>query len=421
MPLDRRQLPPDHAISSPRTRALAGFDTDREAFVGRGRDLANPLVVETGKPTNSLAAARQQHRLALPRAHAGARARRSRSSSCWASPTSRSDRPVVARYREPASVEAAFEALRADWDDYLGRFTVETPDPEMQRDAERLEPDPVPHDALLVALRLGLRDRDSAAAWARATRRRTRWAPSTTRPSTRAGRLDMLWHLQFQDGHTWHQVLPLTGEGGPGLAAEFPEWPQWFCDDHLWLVLGDLRLPAGDRRLRLPRRRRSPTGTAASDTVWGHMLRAVDFTLDAPRPARPAAARLLRLGRHDEPRPRQRQGRERLVRPAVLPRRARPGRAVPVTSAGRTKRRASARCTPRWPRIVNAVAWDGAWYARAYDDEGQPVGVQREEKHRIGLNTQTWAVIGEVGPPERAAAGHGERPREAEQPVRAAR
>ena len=34
----------------------AGFDTDREAFVGVGRDLSNPLVVEQGKPTNTEAA-----------------------------------------------------------------------------------------------------------------------------------------------------------------------------------------------------------------------------------------------------------------------------------------------------------------------------------------------------------------------------
>jgi len=53
-------------------------------------------------------------------------------------------------------------------------------------------------------------------------------------------------------------------------------------------------------------------------------------------------------------------------------------------------------------RIVNDVAWDGAWYARAYDDEGRAVGVSSEERHRIGLNTQTWAVIGEVAPNDRA-------------------
>jgi cellobiose phosphorylase len=48
------------------------------------------------------------------------------------------------------------------------------------------------------------------------------------------------------------------------------------------------------------------------------------------------------------------------------------------------------------------VAWDGAWYARAYDDEGKPVGVKSEKHHKIALNTQTWAVIGEAAPPERA-------------------
>ena len=49
--------------------------------------------------------------------------------------------------------------------------------------------------------------------------------------------LTALWKLQFRDGHTWHQVFPLTGEGGVGLAAEYPDRPQWFCDDHLWLLI----------------------------------------------------------------------------------------------------------------------------------------------------------------------------------------
>ena len=32
-------------------------------------------------------------------------------------------------------------------------------------------------------------------------------------------------------------------------------------------------------------------------------------------------------------------------------------------------------------RIVNAVAWDGDWYARAFDDAGLPIGVTGEERH----------------------------------------
>jgi cellobiose phosphorylase len=33
-----------------------GFDTNREIFIGSYRDLSNPIVVETGKPSNSQAA-----------------------------------------------------------------------------------------------------------------------------------------------------------------------------------------------------------------------------------------------------------------------------------------------------------------------------------------------------------------------------
>jgi cellobiose phosphorylase len=54
--------------------------------------------------------------------------------------------------------------------------------------------------------------------------------------------------------------------------------------------------------------------------------------------------------------------------------------------------------------IINRVAWDGEWYSRAYDDEGRAVGVKSEENQKIALNTQTWAVLGEVAPPERAKA-----------------
>ncbi len=118
-----------------------------------------------------------------------------------------------------------------------------------------------------------------AAAWARATRPRTPSAPCTTRPARARETLDMLWHLQFQDGHTWHQVLPLTGEGGPGLAAEFPDWPQWFCDDHLWLILGVcayLRETGDFGYLDA----KVAYWDGGEDTIWDHMLRAVEFTLE---------------------------------------------------------------------------------------------------------------------------------------------
>ena len=55
---------------------------------------------------------------------------------------------------------------------------------------------------------------------------------------------------------------------------------------------------------------------------------------------------------------------------------------------------------------INAHAWDGQWYIRAFDDDGVPVGSskQPEEEGRIFLNAQSWAVISDVADGERAKA-----------------
>jgi cellobiose phosphorylase len=53
-------------------------------------------------------------------------------------------------------------------------------------------------------------------------------------------------------------------------------------------------------------------------------------------------------------------------------------------------------------QVIHRECWDGAWYVRAYDDEGEPLGHARGTANQISLNTQTWAVIGELGDDARA-------------------
>ncbi|MFN7989014.1 MAG: glycosyl transferase family 36 [Thermoanaerobaculia bacterium] len=53
---------------------------------------------------------------------------------------------------------------------------------------------------------------------------------------------------------------------------------------------------------------------------------------------------------------------------------------------------------------VNEHGWDGAWYWRATLDSGGKVGSRENDRGRIYLNAQTWAVLNDVAPPERAAA-----------------
>ena len=53
---------------------------------------------------------------------------------------------------------------------------------------------------------------------------------------------------------------------------------------------------------------------------------------------------------------------------------------------------------------INEHAWDGEWYWRATLDDGSCIGSRENERGRIYLNAQTWAILNDVAPPERAEA-----------------
>ncbi len=52
---------------------------------------------------------------------------------------------------------------------------------------------------------------------------------------------------------------------------------------------------------------------------------------------------------------------------------------------------------------LNTYCWDGAWYHRFTCDSGRVEGSKENEQGAIYLNSQTWAVIGEVAEGEHAA------------------
>jgi cellobiose phosphorylase len=52
---------------------------------------------------------------------------------------------------------------------------------------------------------------------------------------------------------------------------------------------------------------------------------------------------------------------------------------------------------------INRYGWDGDWYLRGTTDGGRPLGTAADRVARIFLNAQTWAILNDVAPPERAA------------------
>ncbi len=53
---------------------------------------------------------------------------------------------------------------------------------------------------------------------------------------------------------------------------------------------------------------------------------------------------------------------------------------------------------------IEAQAWDGGWYRRAYFDDGTPLGSAQNDECRIDSISQSWAVISGAGEPERMRA-----------------
>jgi len=381
------------------SEAPVGYTCNREDFVGLARDLADPIVVETGTPSNapsprgnSIGSLTHDIELAPGQERQivyimGATER-----------PAEIDR-VVARFADPAEVVSAFRALRDDWAAYLSRFTVETPDADtnaMLNFWNQVQCRTTLYWSRFVSgyetgLGRGMGTRDSG---------QDTLGTMHTVPDHVRRMLTTIWKMQFADGHTWHQFFPLTLEGGPGLASEYPSSPQWFSDDHLWLIISVcayLRETGDFDYLD----QLVPYVDHAEETVWEHMLRAVDFTLEhrgphgLPRSGFSDWNDTLNVdhgsGKSESVWTGMQFCRAMLDMAELCEKIDRP--AEGVRFAGLHASMAG---------LINEHAWDGAWYVRSYDDDGLPVGVAGAAHQAIDLIPQSWCVLGEVAPPERA-------------------
>jgi cellobiose phosphorylase len=361
--------------------------------------LSNPIVVEQGKPTNREAPRGNNigslcHNLTLKPGE-----EKEIIYLLGVTDEPRRIAAIVGRYSDRKNVETAFGAVKADWDDYLGRFTVDTPDPVVNAMVNVWNP--IQCRSTLYWSRFvsayetgtgrGLGTRDSA----QDTLGTVHNAPVAAKRT-----LSMLWHLQYKDGHAWHQVMPLTGEGGPGLAAEFPDWPQWFSDDHLWLVLAVCAYirETGDFAYL---DEEVAYWDGGEDSVWNHILRAIEFTVGhrgprgLPRSGFADWDDTLNLD-HGSGRAESVWCAEQFCRTML-------DMADLSDALGKGEDAARFRkLHAEMAETINRMAWDGEWYARAYDDDGRPVGVKSETHHKINLMSQTWAVVGDVAPRPRA-------------------
>ncbi len=57
-------------------------------------------------------------------------------------------------------------------------------------------------------------------------------------------------------------------------------------------------------------------------------------------------------------------------------------------------------CKRRQEQALTNCAWDGKWWLRGFDDDGNPVGIEQSKYGKLFLNPQSWAVLSSVGTTE---------------------
>jgi cyclic beta-1,2-glucan synthetase len=57
-----------------------------------------------------------------------------------------------------------------------------------------------------------------------------------------------------------------------------------------------------------------------------------------------------------------------------------------------------------YAKAANEQAWDGAWYRRAYFDDGTPLGSAQNDECRIDSIAQSWSVISDAGEPDKQSS-----------------
>jgi len=307
--------------------------------------------------------------------------------------------PTIQRYRDPASVAAALEELAQFWATYLEHLQVETPDAAMNAMLNVHNPRQcyitLNWSRYLSLYQVGLGSRGIGY---RDSCQDVMGVVSQVPGDARVV-IERALSVQKADGSAMHQYYPATMEASIGDAAEGEGRPKYYGDDHLWAILATAAYlkETGDLAF-LDKQIAYYDTPASSDSVLGHLRRALEFTQ-----THVGAHGLPLLGYADwNDTVNLRQGAESMFVAHLY------GRALLEMIAlmdHLCQREAAELYRAHYATMrerVNTHGWDGAWYVRYFDCDGSLLGSSTNEKGQIYLNGQSWAVLSGFAPDARA-------------------
>ncbi len=306
-----------------------------------------------------------------------------------------SARAEIEKYRQPEAVQAALDEIRRFWDDYLSSLQVQTPDPDMNIMLNIHNPYQC-HVTLtwsrylsyyqtgLGARGIGLRDSFQDVQ-----------AVAASVPEEAGNFLRTLLSFQKRDGSAMHQFNPLSLEGSLGDSAEMEDRPHYYSDDHLWGILavtaylketGDLAFL--EESIAFYDKDKQGRALEAG-SVLEHLERGLAFTRQDT-----GSHGLPRLGFADwNDTVNLPTGAESLFTANLY------GKSLLEMIALYEHLRHPAEadeCRAAYEEMqsrVESSAWDGEWYIRYFQADGQPLGSAGNPHGQIHLNGQTWPVI----------------------------
>jgi N,N'-diacetylchitobiose phosphorylase len=364
---------------------VAGYDTDREAFLGPYRTYANPIAVEKGKCSGSLAygdnpCGSLQTRLVLNPGQT-----KEFLVIAGIGRAEKEGKAAVEEFSDPAKAGAELEKVKAHWHSKLGGFTAKTPDAELDSTVNTwgiyncLVTYAWSRAASLIYSgidRDGLGFRDTVQDF---------MGVFQSIPDEARERLELMITGQVSTGGAMPCVTPYRHR--PGHETP-PKEEEYRSDDSLWLFnaipayvneTGDVAFY--DKVL--------PYADQGQDTVLGHLRRAIQFSLDRsgshglPCGLRADWNDCLRFGHNGES-----------VFVALQLRFALREYLGIAGLLGRPEEAAWA--SPILERLdgdLQRYAWDGEWFMRGYRYDGMKFGSKECTEGRIFLNTQSWAVL----------------------------
>ncbi|EKO3478554.1 glycosyl transferase [Vibrio fluvialis] len=312
--------------------------------------------------------------------------------------------PMLAKYRGHQEVDKAFDALATHWDNYLAAVQVETPDPAMNSMLNIHNPRQC-HTTKnwsrylsLYQLGYGARGigfRDSS---------QDTLGVITHMPEEAREFIERLLSVQNVDGSAMHQFFPSTMEANAGDSREEEDRPDYYGDDHLWIVYAVTQYvkETGNAAFLdklIPFYQKDKQGKPLeSASVWEHLCRAIEFTR-----GNTGQHGLPLLGFADwNDTVNLPTGAESLMVASMY------GKALLdmldlCRLRGEDHRAAQYQGQyEQMKAIVNQFGWDGEWFVRYFDEQGQPVGSHTNAQGQIYTNGQSWPVIAGFAEQERA-------------------